>query len=256
MNETKIDYLSYVENAKKVLESKIKWKPSLLPTFLEHTLPILSSVPLVLTPDNQVSSRETFLQLKDIDYLNTPNGKMTGLNVFRLIMFIYYAKRGDLIHGSQNKNPRLASLTPIFMYAHKLYNNVPYSRWDAKDPHVSISLGRTLEPLLKVDELPNPRDYDLKETRELALTYRSGKRAGELSPITGYKCNLRHIGDIELPNIAMMMILQLWIANASLRNVESMILHPINWGEVPTPIDSAIPEPPKRCQEEELISWY
>ena len=182
---------------------------------------------------------------------------MTGINVFRLIMFIYYAKRGDLIHGTQNKNPTLASLTPIFMYAHKLYNDIPYSRWDAKDDYMPQSLGRTLEPILKIDKLPDPKDYDLVETRNEALTYKSGKRAGELSPITGYKCNIRRIGEIDLPNIAMFMILQLWIANASLRNENSMILHPINWGEVPVPFDSTIPETPRVDSSiREEISWH
>ena len=49
MNITKIDYLHYAENAKKVFESKLKWKPQLPAPFLEHTLPIFSSVPLVKT---------------------------------------------------------------------------------------------------------------------------------------------------------------------------------------------------------------
>ena len=240
MDITKIDYLQYATNAENVYKNKLKWKPQLPDYFLDHTLPILSSVPLEYE-NGLINTNKTIKSLEKIDVINTPNGKMTGKNIMYLIKFLYYQSRSELLPVPQNKAPRLAALTPLMLYAHKLYNEIPYSKWSKSPGHgVTSVLGVRLMPILEIKELPT--DYNVNELRELALTYKSGKRAGQLAPITAYKCNLRRIGNMDLPNIAMIMILQLWIANASLRNTESMILDPVNWDNIPEPIDVTIPK--------------
>jgi hypothetical protein len=251
MNITTIDYLPYVDNASKVFNGKLKWTPDLPANFLEHTLPILASIPLVYE-DRLINTTKTLEELKEIKTIETPNGIMTGRNIMRLVMFLYFSKRNLFLSVPQNKNPRLGNLTPLLMYAQKLYNNVNYGKW-SKEPGVKYALGHALEPILKVEKLPG--DFDLNDTRRIALTYKSGRKEGQMAPLTAYKCNVRRVGGIDYRNIVIIMLLQLWLANASLRDTEAMILDPLDWDNIPPAYDEIIKEEPKEEPAED-ISWY
>jgi hypothetical protein len=58
-----------------------------------------------------------------------------------------------------------------------------------------------------------------------------------------------------LPKIAIMMILQIWLANASLRDPSSMILDPENWDGLPRAIDSVVPSKKETPWVEESVPW-
>ena len=231
-----MDFNELNDNIKLAMSKEITWKPKLSDEFLNHCLPVLASIPLVTNASGKLDPKLIMQDLDTGNKFTTPNGLITGYNLRFLISFIYKCPRGDLLPGSQTKYPTLAALTPIVLYANKLYNNIAYSQWDKSSFNMPLFLGYKLQPILEVKD--NPIDYDVLELRKVALAYGStAKKAGELAPVTGYKMNLKEIDNTKLPMIAMMMYLQVWLANAAIRNTDSMILDPVDWDNIPEAVD-------------------
>ena len=235
----KIENMNFEElntNIKLAMSKEITWKPKLDAEFLNHCLPVLASIPLVENRGGKLDAKMIMQAMDTGDKFTTPNGAITGHNLRYLISFLYKCPRGDLLPGSQTKHPTLAAFTPLVLYANKLYNQVPYSKWDKKSFNMPLFLGYKLQSILEVKE--NPIDYDVLDLRTAALAYGpTAKKAGELAPLTGYKMNIKKIDDIEYPNIVLMMYLQVWLANAAVRDTSSMILDPVNWDFIPDAVD-------------------
>ena len=238
MSITTINFKDHYTNAKKNHENKeFKWKPAFAPSFLDHCLPILSSIKLE-TEAGQVSATDTFKALSSTEIVKTPNGEMSGSNIAWLLKMLYFTKRAQLIPASQIRDSRLATFTPLALYAHKLYNDVQYSSWKREDKALPLFLGSTLDLILEVDSLPNLDIDQILEERKNALTFKSGAKQGTQEKAYNYKCGITTLNDIALPRPVIMMKLQLWLAHASVRNTESMILDPLNWDNVPEALDT------------------
>jgi hypothetical protein len=238
-----IDFKEHADNAQTAYTTKgIKWKPSFADSFVDHTLPILASVKLEYTA-GKVSSLDTFTGITDTKTIETPNGTIASSNVLQLIRLLYFTKRGGFISASQIRKPRLATFTPLMLYAHKLYNEVPYSAWDRSDKRMYLFLGNTLDLILEVDSLPDLTIDKLLEYRKEALTYKSGAREGKMEQAFNYKCGVKFIEDIAYSIPVIQMMLQLWLAHSSVRNTESMILDPLDWDNVPEALDAVAPLP-------------
>jgi len=258
MSITSLNFEGYAHNAETSHKNKsIKWKPPFAASFLEHTLPIFASVPLKKNPEGLISSTEVFNTLENTPIITTPNGDMAGKNILQLIKLMYFAKRGDFIVGSQIRGSRLATYTPLFLYAHKLYNDVPYSSWDKADTRLRPLLGMVLQHILDVKKIPDT--FDAKIERELALTFKTGAKAGTMEKPYNYKCVISELNGVTMPKTAIMMLLQLWLANSSVRNTDSMILDPLEWDNAPEPLDvetslppTKTPEPKKKTFAEDL----
>lgn len=254
MNLLQVNWNEWLDNAKKY--DTTKWVPVVNNNFLDHTLPILSSIPLIRNENGKISSTKTIEALPD-KILQTPNGPISGEAVRAMLGFLYLIPRGKLVNGSMTKNPRLASFTPLPMYAHKLHNDVKYEEWDKKDPFLRFFLGKALEGLRTIGERVPLDSHEIRSFREKALTYSSGIKKGTMAPLDAYKCNIRGFKfrkaedvmadpewdgeeyySYDYPQCAIMMILQIWLAYAGVRKPDIMILDPWRWDHVPEAYDS------------------
>lgn len=200
------------------LDQDTKWRPNISEDFLECQLHLLSQIPLI---KNNTGKYDATLMLTEL--------KKQDINVVRLISFLYRCNRSNMIK-SQTAQPRLGSLTPLVLYAHKLYNRVEYNEWDKKSPHIKFFLGRPLECILQVTT-PITLTHDFViELRKEAL--------GE-GATTGYRIKKFTYNKINYSSMTVLgrMLLQTWLANVSIRNEESMILDPWDWEKVPEAVD-------------------
>lgn len=240
MNELRINYEQMFNELQRAEDAKTTYYPKVGSAFLDHILPILSSV-ILERRAGLISMKDTFSSVKDLGSaslnLDTPNGPILYRQVYFLIALLYQVKRSSFITGTMIKNTRFCTMVPLIMYAHKLYNDVNYSEWDKEDIDIKYALGKYFEDILTVKELPT---FDIIEARKEALTFKTGTKAGVMDKLTSYKCNITHLGGVELPKNVIRMLLQLWVANASIRNIDSMILHPLDWDFIPDPIDETL----------------
>lgn len=233
-----MDFNELNTNIKLATSKEIVWKPNLSDEFLDHCLPVLASIPLVQNRAGKIDTKLIMDKMNTNDTFTTPNGSITGHNLRYLISFLYKCPRGDLIPGAQTKFSTLAALTPLVLYANRLYNNIAYSAWDKNSYNMPLFLGYKLQPILEVKENPSLDTETILELRNIALAYGAGaKKAGQLAPITGYKMNLKEIDNVKYPMVAMMMYLQVWLANSGIRKPESMILDPVDWDRTPEAVD-------------------
>ena len=270
-----IDWKEYIANAQNI--AKVPWKPKLPEHFLPHLMPILASIPLVKDEFGYVKSTETFANMP-IE-LETPNGQFSSAVLKRIMGFLYFMPRSSLLSAPQGKDPTYGSLTPIPMYAQKRDNNVPYEKWDRKDPQFKYFLGRYLEPVLNFRNdpsasIPYMDNRDIVRSRAAALTFVGGSKAGTTDSLTSYKCNISQImvdkyaeedegsddpyGNelyyhVPLDKTIIRMILQTWICNASVRKPGVMILNPTNWDDTPSALDAAVQKPVSEPKED--IPW-
>lgn len=263
MNLMNIPLSPILEEAKKAKDDPKtyrSWRPTQIvsPHFLDNCIPYLASIPLE-RKGGKVSPQLTYQGLMENNVITTPNGEVKGKWIYQLLQILYFVKRGHLIpQGSQVKHSRLASFTPMALYAQKLHNGVKYSEW-LKEPGISLFIGPVLEQATDVDAVPTLTVDEINKYRKLALTYKTGAKAGEMAPLTAYKCPLTYLQDrreneYKLPSLAVMMILQLWLANVNARNTDSMILDPLNWDNVPKALD-AVKEDTAVKKEVEKLPW-
>lgn len=208
----------------KIQKMKVKDRPRIVypKNMLDKLLPIFAKQKLKGNEAGLVSASTTIDAIED-------------KQVMEALKFVYNVNRGELIEGTINHDPLLGTFTPIFMYAHKLYHNVTYDQWDKTDKFINYILGRNLEPILEVKNEPV---FNMQEERAKALTYKSGIKAGKMESLISNKMNTQALELV--PKIAKYMYLQTWLANASVRNEESMILDPLNWGGVPEAVDEKV----------------
>jgi hypothetical protein len=138
----------------------------------------------------------------------------------------------------QIANPKYAILTPLILAGFKLYQGIPYSKWQGCT-HLEYVIHSDLLLAVVVDH----SSYDslgsdrLLAIRNQGLTQRSGTKAGQLKPSES-TWSLSGIQDTEighLPKLTQTMLCQNWLAHPTHRH-ELMILDPKNWDNMPTPL--------------------
>ena len=138
-------------------------------------------------------------------------------------------RRGRLV-GKQISAEGLpySALVPLLLMPFKKFRDVKYSEWDAST--LQNFVDEKLYEAMTVGELPLLDRERLLQLRVIGLT--DGK--GELkNPVSTYK--LYHLGDTELagvPDLAVTMLTQIWVASPHLRN-EYQVLDPLNWDNQP-----------------------
>jgi hypothetical protein len=226
------------------LEVSKTWKPDVGDEFLDKVVAAFAAS----TPVK--NERGLYSMLKTMEKVQKDKktiADMSPLNYAHMVKFIYLCTRGKLLKN-QNRNSRLATYTPLFMYAHKLYNDIPYEMWDRTDKDIKFALGKGLESLLKIDREEKLEKYDVAELRTKALTPSTSTK---LHPITGYNCNLTKIGGVTVGKDAVRMLLQLWICNSGSRTPNAMILDPYNWDNVPESLDAGV----EKTENEPVADW-
>jgi hypothetical protein len=124
---------------------------------------------------------------------------------------------------------KYCTLVPLIMYAHKLYHGVDYARWERESLHFVVNESLCEAMLTETPQLDTER---LLELRAIGLM-QAGKQR---SAVTTY--SLYHLGDTELADcngLVKIMLCQTWAAHPSNRT-KYMILDPMNWDKMPTPL--------------------
>ena len=221
------------------LRTDPKYKPTQLPAnFLDHCLPIISAVKLVKNSAGLYDSALTLQPLMDNPdgIFKTPNQLITNIEYLNMLTFLGGINRSKIV-PSMRKDSRLGSLTPLGLYAYKMNFDIPYEAWDKSSRYFSIYIGKYLKPLIDLKDVPSLSTDDIEEYRKLMQTVRT---TGQLKTNTDYRAAIKEINGMQLPAPAVYMLLQLWIANAELRKVDSMILDPLHWDNVPKVLDAVV----------------
>ena len=150
----------------------------------------------------------------------------------------------SLLLPSQTQHPQYAQFTPLILMGFKLYKDVPYSSWQGLKHLEYILEPKLLEAVnLSEEQLQVCGDLgsdELLQIRNEGLMNKSGKKAGELKPAesTWALTGIQHTKLGKLPKLKQSMLIQIWIAHPSKRT-KYMILDPLNWDLMPTPLVSA-----------------
>jgi hypothetical protein len=161
--------------------------------------------------------------------------------IMGIYRFLMLDKRSEYLQKQNTgEAKKYSSLVPLILYAHKLYNNTPYSQWERE------SLHRVVNPLLAeamLTQVPELTQARLLELREIGL-----QQAGKTRPAnTSY--NLNGLKNTELGhcnNLVKTMMCQTWVAHPQNRT-KYMVLDPLVWDRMPPPIvsTSIFREPPQ-----------
>ena len=196
----------------------------LLPsTFCASLVTDLKRIKLVYNDKNLVATKATLTGITD-----------PQLGAAAKIAFSM--PRSSLLTVIAAKNPRYASLTPLLMLAHKEKDKIMYEQWDKEDEFIKYALGPYLACLVQ-DEISKVKLTNIEATRRHYI--------GEGKPLTGYTGKMTEVPSDKVGLVFRLpgskayskMILQTWIAHASLRIPNVMILDPWNWDNVPEPFD-------------------
>jgi hypothetical protein len=149
------------------------------------------------------------------------------MGIYRFIMM---DGRSDYLEKmGTGEAKKYCTLVPLILYAHKLYNNVDYSRWERESLHYVVNEALCEAMLTETPELTTER---LLELRNIGLMQAGKPR----SPTSTY--SLYRLGDTELAEcstLVKIMLCQTWAAHPSNRT-KYMILDPMNWDKMPTPL--------------------
>lgn len=124
---------------------------------------------------------------------------------------------------------KYCTLVPLVLYAHKLYNNVDYSRWERESLQFVVNEALREAMLTEIPELSRER---MLELRDIGLTQKGAKR----SPMSTY--SLYRLQDTEIGHcngLAKIMVCQTWAAHPTNRT-KYMVLDPMNWDTMPPPL--------------------
>jgi len=247
MFKNSIDYKKAVQRYEK--EGKLP-KAMFPKDFIHASLGILAKIPLVYR-NSKVSAEDTLVALT-----GTTIDGIAGEEYQSAVLFFRRVPASKYMQVG--KEPKFGSFTPKLMYAHKLYNDVPYEMWDKEDKYLNAALGYGLDWLLEVHQhIPSSfREEVMGEIsayREAALISKKEGLPDKVLSANGYAIALWKISrvpSLELVNKELAgnnanfwrMLLQLWIANPSNRIVDIMILDPWDWDVVPGPVDIEVKE--------------
>lgn len=209
--------------------------------FIPHCLALFATIPLVKNKLGLISAKDTLAAI--------PSEHITKEGVFtknQIIDLMYvFAK---LPRSKLTSQVNYAALCPTFMYAHKLYNNVCYSKWDRTDPKIggvtSTFLSDAIHnswdtgPLLADDPKAMRRSLLKAGKKYTDYPYRFMTWEDTLDPTDGEK-----YGDtLEYRMPYLTLELQLWHAHAEKRDIHTMLLDVNAFGRIPKALDAVEPK--------------
>ena len=167
--------------------------------------------------------------ISGVQYLkdNLDPKSQRDMGIYRFIMMDARSSYLDKMGNSESK--KYCTLVPLILYAHKLYNNIDYSRWERETLHYVVNESLCEAMLTETPQLTTER---LLELRNIGLMQAGKPR----SPSSTY--SLYRLGDTELAEcgtLVKIMLCQTWAAHPSNRT-KYMILDPMNWDKMPTPL--------------------
>jgi len=175
---------------------------------------------------NNLGSNNTISGLQYLkDNLDPKSERDMG--VYRFLMIDSRSEYLDKMGTGEAK--KYCTLVPLILYAHKLYNNVEYSKWERESLHYVVNEALCEAMLTETPQLSSER---LLELRNIGLAQAGKPR----SPMSTY--SLYHLGNTELSecsSLVKIMLCQTWAAHPQNRT-KYMILDPMNWDKMPTPL--------------------
>ena len=210
------------------------------PLFINHMLSAFAAVRLKVPAESKEDIVSMSLTLRNIpaEGVQLDGGIMTFENMRALILIAAKVPRSRLI-SNMTKNPKYATLTPLFMYAHKLYNNVKYSQWDSNDANIDIALGDFLYKALDFQRAyPSIMDIDASTRKHLLgertwVAYPRFLKYDETMDATEDEAEI-----ISYPKEWLIINCQFWLANAEVRDVDTMLLDMKTWDRIPPALDA------------------
>lgn len=164
-----------------------------------------------------------------------------------LYRFIIEANRSDWI-TKQILHPLVCSITPTYMAAQKIYNNIPYNSWNITENLVPEALFLAMD--IEVDKIELSLS-DFSALRKKCLLW-GNKPQNPATFHSVYHTNGTLLDG--LPSLAKNMLLQTWCAHPNNRK-DYMILDPWDWDNVPAPmietdtiLETEKPEPTKKVR--------
>lgn len=156
------------------------------------------------------------------------------LGIYRFITLDSRSSYLDKMGSGENK--KYCSLVPLILYAHKLFNNVPYSKWDRETLHYVVPSGLCQAMLENIADITVE---ELLSIRAAGLMINSGAKQGTTrnpaSTYGLYRTKGTAIGEYHM--LAQIMLTQIWAAHPSNRT-KYMVLDPTNWDNIPNPLVS------------------
>jgi len=213
--------------------------------FMEDALVIFSKVPLQRNRNGKISFSliSDWLNNKGVVFesKNAADTIIEGPVIKSLIQMLSLRNRSTM--GQEESLTNYSIPVPLFMAAHKKYNNVMYEEWDKTDDKINWAMcsapgkGLSFLPGFDMPEVEYNlilKDPELSKLRIEAVTTHGGKQY----PLDGWYLNKKVLSNMN--EIAVRMLLQLWQFNAGKRH-ELMILDPYNWDKVPPALDAEVP---------------
>ena len=155
--------------------------------------------------------------------LDNRNPKVMGM--YRFLML---DKRSTYLSGlGSSENKKYCNLVPLILYAHKLYNNIPYSKWERETLHYVVNASLCDAMLTEAPELTPTRALELRDQGLLS----QGKSRSPQSTFSLYGLNGTELKDCNM--LVKHMLLQTWAAHPTNRT-KYMVLDPIEWDTMPT----------------------
>lgn len=246
--EVKNTIINYVTLTKK--EQSAQPRPAVIKYldsgYLQQAFTIFRSLPVVRTDDGLISASGIVERLKVSSTIKTINADLEADDILALIEIMFHTPRSVFLK-SMSREPLLASLTPLPMYALKEQHGIGYEEWDKTDPKLKAFLGKQLSCILDYKDIP-VEDIDLPRFRDYMTTAGNGDK----KPFTAYPLRTAKpvdtsgnpilLGDdaLIIPSnkaVVTSILAQIWLAHSSLRRPESMILDLRNWDKTPEPYD-------------------
>ena len=216
--------------------------------FIPHCLAFFAKVPLVYHEPARMTSGKPKMVSMSKTLAALPKDDF-GNKVKDLLWIFKFVPRGKLMSTNQGKHPEYSALTPIFMYAHKLYNNVCYSDWDRHDTRITAALGYFLEAA-HAHSMYNkvaPQFDDINTLRKAKVYDKKYTDwPGRLVHVEGLDSTGEYEDGeddtIEYGKEILIMTLQFWVANAAVRDTKANLLDIYQFGRVPKALDAIAPK--------------
>lgn len=167
--------------------------------------------------------------ISGLQYLqdNLDSKSERDMGIYRFLMMDGRSEYLDKMGTGEAK--KYCTLVPLIMYAHKLYNNVDYSLWERETLHYVVNEALCEAMLTETPQLSTER---LLALRAIGLM-QAGKARSASSTYSLYR-----LGDTELAEcntLVKIMLCQTWAAHPTNRT-KYMVLDPMNWDKMPTPL--------------------
>lgn len=178
-----------------------------------------------------------------------------------LFSYLKTIPRGEIIQGSQNKQPEVSALVPLILASFKKYRGVKYCEWDWFNEYMKVFVDKDLLDAVTLGFNIEVSKEERCNAREYCLQVKSGAKLGTTKkPTQQYSVTSRAFKNDErelnsLPKLRKIMECQLWVAHPSLRT-ELMLLDVNNLDSMPEPLVEETLSTTKYVKEiEEELPW-